>query len=180
MTTLSAAPALSRLDRSLRVLVAALLLVIVGAGVYWNSVYRAFEANLAAVTMAPFVGGAGSSGATFFLNQPNGLLGLEITGECTALILIAPLVVLAAVLLVFARVTWWRVFAGIAAMWLIITIVNEVRLAFIGWASSAWGTDVGYPISHVYVGSVIGILGFVAGLAALLITTGTVRRRRRH
>ena len=167
------------LRRPLRILVAVVLLAIVAAGVYWNEAYRSFEAMLASLTLGPFIGGAGSSGTTFFLAQDQGLIGLVITAECTALILIAPLVVLAAVLLVFTRASWARIFTGIALMWVIVTVVNEVRLALIGFASSVWGTDVGYPISHTYVGSVVGILGFVAGLAALLITAGTVRRRQR-
>ena len=165
------------LTRPMRVVVAALLLLVVGAAVYWNSTYRAFEATLAALTLSPFADGTGSSGTTFFLQRPDGMIGLVITAECTALILIAPLIVLAAVILVITRASWGRVFAGTAAMWIIVTIVNEIRLAFIGFASDTWGTDIGYPLSHTYIGSVIGILGFVAGLAALVIIAGTARRR---
>lgn len=168
-----------RTPRILRALGGLALVGLVVAGVHWSALYRTFEAKLAAITLAPFVKGAGSSGGTFYLEQNGGLLGLQITAECTALILIAPLIVLAAVLLVFTRARAWRIAVGLVLMWVIITAVNEARLALIGFSSSTWGIDLGYTISHTYVGSVIGIFGFVAGLAALLITAGTVRRKRR-
>ncbi len=168
-----------RAPRILRLLGGLVLVAMVAAGVHANGLYRALEAKLAALTLAPFSKGTGSSGDTFYLHQKGGLIGLQITSECTALILIAPLVVLAAVLLVFTRARVWRIGAGLALMWVTITAVNEARLALIGFSSSTWGIDLGYTISHTYVGSVIGIFGFVAGLAALLLTTGTVRRTRR-
>jgi exosortase/archaeosortase family protein len=168
-----------RAPRILRSLGGLALVAVVVAGVHWSALYRTFEAKLAAITLAPFAERAGSSGSTFYLQQDGGLIGLQITAECTALILIAPLIVLAAVLLVFTRARAWRITVGLLLMWIIITAVNEARLALIGFSSSTWGIDLGYTISHTYVGSVIGILGFVAGLAALLITTGTVRRIRR-
>jgi len=187
MTTAAPAPLTRRMLRSLqpvnilarpaRLVAAVLMLAIVAAGLYWNSAYRSFEATLAAITLAPFADGTGSSGTTFYLQRPNGIIGLVITAECTALILVAPLIALAAVLLVITRSSWWRIFAGVSAMWVIVTIVNEIRLAFIGFASNTWGLDIGYPLSHTYIGSIIGIFGFVAGLAALLVIAGTVRRR---
>lgn len=173
------APLRSKVDHALRVSGAIVLLSIAGAALYWNSAYRTFEANLAALTLAPFATGTGSSGTTFFTQQPAGMIGLQITAECTALILIAPLIVLAAVLLVVTPASWTRVGLGIAAMWVVITIANEIRLALIGFLSSEWGIDVGYPLSHIYIGSVIGILGFVGGVAALLLVTGAARRRDR-
>ena len=167
----------SPLARPLRLFAALVMVAAVAAGLYWNEFYRAIEASLAAITLSPFANGTGASGTTFYLQQPAGMIGLVITAECTALILVAPLIILAAVLLVTTRVSCSRIAAGLLAMWLIVTIVNEIRLAFIALASDTWGVEVGYPLSHTYVGSVIGILGFVAGLAALLIITGTVRRR---
>lgn len=92
----------------------------------------------------------------------------RITPECTALVLLVPLVLLASGLIVFTRAASWRVFTAVAAMWLVVTVINELRLASIGLATLQWGVDPGYQISHTFVGSVIGIAGFVAGLAVLL------------
>ncbi|WP_181429142.1 hypothetical protein [Curtobacterium sp. MCSS17_008] len=175
--TLRALRPMNPLTRPVRMFGALVMVAAVFACVYWNQDYRAFEAFLAAIVLSPFAHGTGASGTTFYLQQPTGMIGLVITAECTALILIAPLVALAAALLVLTRVHWWRIAAGLGAMWVVVTSVNEVRLAFIAFASDAWGVDLGYPLSHTYIGSVIGILGFVAGLAVLLIITGTVRRR---
>lgn len=178
-STVPAPPAARRPNRALRITGALVFLAIGAIATVYNDAYRSFEAALAAVTLAPVVATSGSSSDTYFVVVDNGMIGLQITPECTALILLVPLIVIAGILLVFTRAAAWRIGAGVLAMYAVVTLVNEVRLALIAVATVEWGVDVGYPISHVYVGSVIGILGFVAGLAVLLIVAGTTRKRRR-
>lgn len=179
-STTTSPVAIPKLHRPLRWFGAIVLLGAVAAGSYWNDAYRSFEAALAAVALSPFVQTSGSSGDTYFIQQPHGMLGLEITPECTALILLVPLAIIAAIMLVVTRAPYWRIAAGVGAMYGIVTIVNEIRLAFIGFATNEWGVDLGYPLSHTYLGSVIGILGFVAGLIVLLVVAGARPKLRRR
>lgn len=157
-------------DRVMRITTAAVVLIAVVAAVIRNETYRSIEAALAADVMRPFLPGvSGSSGTVLFLKADGNFLGLEVTAECTSLILIGPLLATAAALLATTKVRWWRISLGSVVMIAIVTAVNEFRLALIAYATQTWGIDPGYEVSHTFVGSVIGIFGFVAGLAALLL-----------
>jgi exosortase/archaeosortase family protein len=168
-----------RADVVLRWIAAAVIATAVGAAILWNEQYRSAEATMAAWLLRPFVdGNVGTWGTVFFVQEGDSVLGLRITVECTALVLIAPLMILAAVLLAVARTRWVRTGLGVLAMIAIVTVVNEIRLALIGFSTERWGVDQGYTISHTFVGSFIGIIGFVLGLTALIAIT--VGRRRKH
>lgn len=108
------------------------------------------------------------------------LIALRVTVECTTLLIGVPLTVVGAVILASTRVPWSRSVLGILAMWAIIFVVNLLRLVIIGWSTQTWGLDPGYEISHVFVGSVVGIIGYALGLAALLLIVGVRPRRRRR
>jgi exosortase/archaeosortase family protein len=172
-------PGAGRVDSALRWIVATVIVAAVGAGVLWNEAYRSVEATIAAWVLRPFVDGqVGTWGTVFYVQDGDSVLGLRITAECTALVLIAPLLLLSAVLLVAARTRWARSGLGILVMIAVITVVNEIRLALIGFSTERWGVEQGYVISHTFVGSVIGIIGFVLGLSALILIT--VGRGRKH
>jgi exosortase/archaeosortase family protein len=170
-----------RRGRLPRAIVAAVVVAAVVVGALGNAQYRAVEAFLASALLRPFVDATTSSvGSVIVVSDTHRVFGLDVTAECTALILIAPLLLLAAALLLFGRAPWWRTALGVAAMVTVVTVVNEVRLALIGYSTLRWGIDQGYEISHTFVGSVIGIVGFALGLAVLvLITVGGKRTGRR-
>lgn len=170
-----------RLDRAARV-VFALALV---AGIVWMlvqaDVVRAWEAHLAAWWMNPWV----DRGATAFEDtymlwiSENHLVGFQVTAECTAVILLAPLLAVGAGLMLSTRVSWLRGVIGITASAVVMLLVNQVRLALIGWSTQQGGLEAGYEFGHRFAGSVVGIAGFALGLIVLIAVTGFRRRGRR-
>jgi exosortase/archaeosortase family protein len=145
----------------------------------WHTMFRGFEAWLATLALAPIVQNqVPASGYRYFVwTGPDTLVALQVTLECTALIFTVPVTIAAAAALGFTRAPWWRVFAAISTLWLIILAVNTLRLWVIGWATQTWGMDPGYTISHTLVGSIIGIIGFVLGVATLFLVLGFRRPR---
>lgn len=165
--------------RGLRVAVAAMILAASVALGFFHDMFRAVEAQLASWMLSPIAERQipASLDNFFVWVGPETLIALKVTIECTALIIALPLTAVAAVLLATTRVQWWRVGVGLSAMWAIVMIVNTFRLALIGWATQTWGMSPGYDISHTYVGSIVGIAGFVAGFAALFLVLGIRRSR---
>ena len=156
---------------------AVVALLLAGAVVAFNGIYRTAEANAAALVLRPFVGGNATAVRDIFWVYPQGFsYGFQVSSECTAILLIAPLLLLTAALFVFTRAAVWRVWLGTIAMYAIVTIVNEFRLALIALSGVHWGMKSGYEIAHVFVGSFVGIVGFAAGLTALILIS--VGRRR--
>lgn len=141
---------------------------------------RAAEAHLAAWWMSPWVErGVTASGDTYMLwISENHLVGFQVTVECTAIILLAPLLALGAGLMLSTRVGWLRGIAGITASAIVIVLVNQVRLAIIGVSTQQGGLEAGYEVGHRFTGSAIGIAGFALGLIVLIAVTGVRRRRR--
>jgi exosortase/archaeosortase family protein len=167
-------------DRVARVLfVLALSGGIIGMLVHAETV-RAWEAHLAVWWMDPWI----ERGATAFEDTymvwigEDHLVGFQVTAECTAIILLAPLLALGAALMLSTRVAWLRGVIGITASALVVVLVNQVRLALIGWTTQQGGLEAGYEFGHRFAGSVVGIAGFAAGVIVLLAVTGVRRRRR--
>lgn len=161
----------------------ALVVLAAAAGtVLRNDAYRSFEATGASILVGHVSGGRATAADDIFWVYPDGFVhGFRVTSECTAVLLVAPLLVLTAALFAFTRAPMWRLWLASAAMLAIVTGVNEFRLALIAFASLRWGMQGGYDIAHVFVGSSIGIIGFAGGLAALLmIGLGHRRPRRRR
>lgn len=169
-------------NRAARVIVALLMLAAGGALLAVNTSFRAVEAVVATWLLSPFVEGQRAAiGEHYLVWTPTGdLIALQITVECTALLIGLPLTVVAAVILAFTRVRWSRLFGGLAAMWGIVFAVNMLRLVLIGWATQTWGLDPGYKVSHVFVGSLVGVLGYVVGLVVMLLIIGVRAPQRRN
>ena len=169
-------------NRAARVLVALLLLAAGAALLAANTSSRAVEAGVATWLLSPFVDGQRAAiGEHYLVWTPTGdLIALQITVECTALLIGLPLTAVAAVILAFTRVRWSRLFGGLAAMWSIVFAVNMLRLVLIGWSTQTWGLDPGYKVSHVFVGSLVGVLGYVVGLVVMLLIIGVRAPQRRY
>lgn len=167
------------IDRFARIIVALAL----AAGVAWMilnaTTVRMIEAHLAAFWMNGIIDrGVTATGDIYTLwIAPTHLVGFQVTAECTAVILIAPLLALGAALMLTRRTRWIRGLLGIAAMIAITTAVNQLRLALIGWCTQQWGIEAGYEFSHRFAGSAIGILGFVLGLVLMIVIMGIRRKR---
>lgn len=177
-----ASPVRRRLDRAARIVFALAL----AAGIVWMlvqaDVVRAWEAHLAAWWMNPWV----DRGVTAFEDtymlwiSENHLVGFQVTAECTAVILLAPLLAVGAGLMLSTRVSWLRGIIGITASAVAMLVVNQVRLALIGWSTQQGGLEAGYEFGHRFAGSVVGIAGFAVGLIVLIAVTGFRRRGRRR
>lgn len=165
---------ISRTARTVRVLAALALVAGSITLAVFNEQFRAIEATLATLALSPFTDGqTPAMGIRYFVTiAPGSLVALRVTIECTALIFTVPLTVASALVLAFTRISWSRIFAAIIFMWVVIVTVNTVRLWAIGFATHTWGIDPGYQISHTLVGSIIGIVGFVAGVIALVTVMG--------
>jgi exosortase/archaeosortase family protein len=163
-----------RAGRILRAVVAVVIVALCGVSAFANGFVRSVEAFGAAHLLNLFIaGGSRASNSTYLVwVTQSRLVGFHVTAECTVLIILIPLLLLAATMIALTRVTWWRAALAIVATVLIVLAVNVVRLAFIGWATQLWGVGFGYTLSHTFVGSVIGIAGFAAGLAVLVLTMG--------
>lgn len=164
-----------RTGRILRALVAFVIVAVCGVAAFANAIVRSVEAFGAAHLLNLFIaGGSRASNSTYLVwVTQSRLVGFHVTAECTVLIILIPLLLLAATMIALTRVTWWRAALAIVATVLIVLAVNVVRLAFIGWATQLWGVGFGYTFSHTFVGSVIGIAGFAAGLTVLVLTMGS-------
>lgn len=162
-----------------RLTAAGVLVAIATAGVIGNAGYRHLEALGAAALIRPLIDGrTWASGATYSVLTPHFGHGFRVTAECTGLVLVVPLLAVAAALLILTRAPVRRVLLGAVAMVVVVTAANEFRLALIGWSTLTWGMDPGYTVSHTFIGSAIGLLGFACGLTVLvLIAVGTRRRR---
>jgi exosortase/archaeosortase family protein len=170
----------SRMGRVARILAALILTASCVAAVFFNQTVRAVEASGAAHLLNLFISGGSRGINTYFLVwvTPTHPVLFQVTAECTVLIILIPLLLIAAVMIALTRTPWWRSTLAVAATISIVMIVNIIRLAFIGWATQLWGISFGYTMSHTFAGSLIGIIGFVLGLTALILIMGTRRRKK--
>lgn len=144
-------------------LVVALVALVVNA-----PAFRDLEAWSAQPLTALVTGGATShiddrAVVLFGLGTP-GARGLRITSECSALALVLPIVAVVAFLVGFGRrFSVPRVLLAGVGSCLVILVVNTVRIALIATATQRWGSE-GYEVSHLFVGSVVSLMGFSLGL----------------
>lgn len=104
-------------------------------------------------------------------------VGLMVTRECTVAWLLAPLLVLAAVMARGRRLTVGAVAIAAAVAAAALVAVNLVRLLIIVLATHYWGMGTGYRWSHDVYGSVVGVVGVGLALALFLITATRLSNR---
>ncbi|MFJ4225696.1 hypothetical protein [Microbacterium sp. NPDC089695] len=179
-TRIESSPWMPRLTRAMRIFVAALLTAGVTFLALHSDAFRAMEATLATWALSPIAIDQipAHENVYYVWTQEGALIGVRVTIECTALVIGVPLTFVAAALLGFTRARWGRVLVATAVMWLIVLAINVARLGLIGVATQVWEFDTGFPLSHTFVGSLVGIVGYGAGLAALVLIVGIKRPRR--
>ncbi|GAA4817453.1 exosortase/archaeosortase family protein [Nocardioides caeni] len=159
-------------------------LSLVGAAVFGalqEARFRVLEATIAQQWMGgPLEGSVRRFEDLLYFPWVNGpAVGLQITSECTVILLIAPVVVVAAVLCALTRFQLLRVAGGLIAGVALLMIANQIRLLVIAFSVQTWGW-AGYDVSHKFVGTVIGLVGFtLAVLLMLRVAAGSDRSRRR-
>ncbi len=175
-------PPAVRLFTPARLTMAAALWATMVAGVAYAAAGRRIEARVAAVLAAPVTSGHSRSIGDVFLtglgtDRP---LGLRITNECTVLLLIAPMLFIAGLIVLFRRFRIHRVLLGLAAGVLVVTVTNQVRVVLIAWSTQQFGFGTGYEVSHKFAGSVLAIVGFALGTLVMFRLAPGVRLGRRR
>lgn len=127
------------------------------------------EARIAAAWFGVLLQGSATSShdIVFFGWLRGSQVGMRISAECTVAMLTAPLCLVAAALLGFARAQWKRLLTGLAVGLVILVGVNQLRLALIAICMQHWGMS-GYDVSHKFLGTVFALAGFVVGVLAML------------
>lgn len=156
-------------------LAAAALVALSALLVLGQEAFRHFEATVMTALLKPFLGGDVFTFQDQFVikTDPTHYLGLQITVECTTLVLLVPTLLFAAIMIgLLPRVTWGRWAVGLSVGLALIAAVNLTRIAMIAFAALIWGHD-GYEWSHLVVGTVFALIGIVATLIVMLrIMTG--------
>jgi len=135
------------------------------------------EALATAFWLNPLLpGGVIASRDNFVVNVDGVPIAFHVTAGCSAAVLLAPALLFYGVTLLLRRIAFARALAAAVVMITVIFTTNQLRLGMIGWASQTWGMDLGYQVSHRYVGSALAIVGFCAGVALLFLLTSGKRR----
>lgn len=138
------------------------------------------EARIAAALAGPVTPGhARSVGDVIFTGLgTRAAIGLQITNECTVVLLIVPMLFLAGVISLFERFSVRSVFLGLFLGAAAVVLTNQVRIVLIAWATESYGPHLGYELTHKFIGSVLAILGFSGGLLLMLRLAPHLSRRR--
>ncbi|MDR6972105.1 archaeosortase/exosortase family protein [Leifsonia shinshuensis] len=158
-------------------LIALSVLLVIG-----QQAFRIGEATVMTALVKPFLG----DGVFAFRDQvvirqtPSHYLGLQITAECTALMVLIPVLVLSATLItVLARLQWSRWLIGVAVAAGMILVINFARIGMITAATITWG-QAGFDWTHAVFGTVFMLSGSVATLFVMFrIMIGPFKRKAR-
>ena len=175
--TLRAPRGLSKLPR---LSVVALLISVSALLVVFDDTFRSAEAWFAAFGLNPLVARGSQSIGDHYLVwiSPDKLIAFHLTVECTAAVLLIPLLCIGAMILLVPKVPVIRGLVGVALGIVVILITNQLRLGMIAWATIRWGLDPGYEIFHRFVGSAFAIVGFAVAFVVMLLAMGQRRKSR--
>lgn len=113
----------------------------------------------------------------FLKPDPNRyLFALHLTIECASYVVTIPMLLLSAFFVGATRVTWGRWALGTISGLAIAFLVNQIRIGLIVFSTNMWGVS-GYSFSHTVVGSIIGLIGFVAAFIVMLKIMAVSRKR---
>lgn len=97
------------------------------------------------------------------------LVGHTVTIGCSAVVLLVPFVVVAAVLLPVRRMPAVVTLGALGVAALVVAAVNQLRLLTIATGMHLWGVEQGYGVTHVLAGSIVSTVGVVAGGLTFLV-----------
>jgi exosortase/archaeosortase family protein len=135
-----------------------------------NAMFRRIEAQLVTPVAGWLTGGhpATTSSIVWLGRRTNHVFGLQITNECTSALLLIPLYVMLGSLAIFTGLRLPRILAALLIGTAMILAVNVARVAGIAWSTWRWGFATGYKYSHIFVGSALSLVGFVAAMLGAL------------
>ena len=134
--------------------------------------FRGFEATMASLFARAFFlvpSSADPSVAVFFAyHQPTGTIAIQVTLECSAVLILAALSLLGAAVLLIRSVSTVTALTAWLASCSVMVLFNELRLAFLAVAFHWWGLAAGFERAHIFYGSVISVIGMVLSLVAFM------------
>jgi exosortase/archaeosortase family protein len=146
--------------------------LVAGAGILLlisESHVRHLEAGAAAgILRLTALGHAHAVGSSVIFPHHQLWIGYTVAASCTAALLIAPFFLIAALLILSGRVRIGSGLLALAAVTVIVWLVNQLRLLVIGASMRLWGFQTGYSRSHVLAGGVVSTLGVALGIAAFV------------
>lgn len=153
------------------------LLFAVGAvaAVAIASDFRFVETRLAATTFE-----AVGLGATEYLGRDQLFaenLGVPVrftvTQQCGVMLLIAPLLATAAVVVRSSSVRPFKALRAVVAAAVTLIVANQARLALIGWTIKLIGFEQGFPLGHLVLGTVLSIVAVIASVVMFARMVGS-------
>jgi exosortase/archaeosortase family protein len=180
MTAHTLAPAVApRTNRGSNRLAGSLLAIAAVAVFVAQAELRPIEARVTALAIGPFTAGhASSSGSVVFFGAgTDRVYGLDITPLCSTVVLVAPLLAIAGVVMVFG-LRAQRVALGLLAALVLAAASNLARYIGAAVALQRFGL-AGFDLVHEYLGSLLVIFGFAAAIVLLLWVATRDRRTRR-
>jgi exosortase/archaeosortase family protein len=95
-------------------------------------------------------------------------IGLQITNECTVELLVVPMLFLAGLIILFRRFSVIGIALGLLLGVAVVIATNQIRIILIAYATIVFGQNVGYELTHKFIGSLVAIGGFSAGLLIMM------------
>jgi len=133
------------------------------------AIYNLMTPTLAA-TKAPVV--------WFDLGTTHGF-GLLITPDCSAALLLVPLLLLGMALVLPIRLGLRRVLSALATAAAVLVLGNLLRIGAIAVAIMVGGPGIGYQVGHLVIGSAISLI-FIGVSLIMMISIITFRPGRRE
>lgn len=169
-------------SRIWRLSVAAALLWGAGWLVWQQEAFRQGEAAIATQLFRPFMGtDVFQWGDEIVIHDAaSHYLGLEITAECTTLVLIIPALILAAFVIAFLSVSFGRWALALVFSMGALYLVNMMRMGLIAFMDIVWGQS-GFEWAHILIGTLFVLFGGAGVLiAASRIAVGRRVRLNSH
>lgn len=167
-------------NRLLRVLLALPLLTGAALIVWQQAFFRIVETTVGQRWLGLVMGGdlRQAKDVLVFPWSVPPFAGLRVGPECTVALLISPLIVVGALLLALSvRFSIARLLTGLLIGSVLLMLINQVRIAVIALSIQHYGTT-GYEISHKFVGTLMGLVGFTLALLVMLKVGAGMRRER--
>jgi exosortase/archaeosortase family protein len=144
-----------------------------------QTAFRSAEAQATAHLIGLITSGrARSTGAIIYFGiGTDNVNGMVITLMCSTVILIAPLLTLAGLLLLMPSMPTSRIALGLAIALGIVVASNMLRFAAAASALQWWGSR-GFNLVHHWIGSLFVIFGFAAAFILLLVISSRTTLRR--
>jgi exosortase/archaeosortase family protein len=152
-----------------RIAIAIVIVGLVGFFAYFNELLRTAEAALSSFVLSsvfsydlyPW------RDQIIFRLGDNHYKAMVVTVECTSLVVLGPLLLFAAAVLVFTRVSFGRWLLSVVVATSIVFVANIIRIATIGFGYRAFGT-AGYDWTHTVIGTAMIAIAIVVAVILML------------